>query len=704
VSRRRAAAAFTLAGAAWGLGCGVALATLWFAPPHTGQLPGALLLYGVDAHAPLRMMLTVMLAPLAGAAVGRALARWQQPAMIAALLAGLWLAIVDPFDVVAVLFVPIVLIAAIWLLRRGAPPSSAAGTAASTPPRDRRRDGAEPAGRTPALQRRDVALVPAALVVFALLAPLMPWPVAAVAAAAIVIAVRIAFSKPWMSRRTLALVAYPLFAFALGLHVRQPRLNLFEDGHSLTPANEMMRGERPYRDIVPVHGLIADGLLDATAMALGARDAGAVLRFRIPFAALLPLAVYAVALAATGSAEAAILALLAAACLTITGTPWSVPVTALESLPPIRAVPSLFSLALAASAVRRRAPRALGWAGVVAVLACFTSIEFGIYAFAGLLAASIRLRDWKRPLAGTAAAGIMAAIALAIAGALPAFVRVMLFEIPPLTDAYSVAVFAFPPAFASMRGLPDILAGLFVQRTVWIVAWGAIAIGTSAALVSSRRSRIIDPLVPVGAWVMAAALSFAERTNVYFMPAAIVIAVAIIAALRRHRLVFVIALIAIVAPSQQLGRLAAALRAPATPPGYVAYDALPRARGVWVERANAETLDAAQAFIARALRPGETFFDFANMPALYYFFDLRCPIRQYETPLYESERLQREVIARLERDRSVRAALMQYPNQGVTSIDGVPNAVRAPLVFAWLRQHFVPAYQSRGVVFWVRRD
>ena len=39
MTARRADAAFTLAGAAWGLGCGIALATLWFAPPHEGQLP-----------------------------------------------------------------------------------------------------------------------------------------------------------------------------------------------------------------------------------------------------------------------------------------------------------------------------------------------------------------------------------------------------------------------------------------------------------------------------------------------------------------------------------------------------------------------------------------------------------------------------------------------------------------------------------------
>lgn len=58
------------------------------------------------------------------------------------------------------------------------------------------------------------------------------------------------------------------------------------------------------------------------------------------------------------------------------------------------------------------------------------------------------------------------------------------------------------------------------------------------------------------------------------------------------------------------------------------------------------------------LRPGETFYDFVNAPILYFLFDLPCPIRQPEVPFYQSEEGQREVIARLESDPSVRAVLM----------------------------------------------
>lgn len=60
------------------------------------------------------------------------------------------------------------------------------------------------------------------------------------------------------------------------------------------------------------------------------------------------------------------------------------------------------------------------------------------------------------------------------------------------------------------------------------------------------------------------------------------------------------------------------------------------------------------------------------------------------------------MVGRLEQDRSVRTALMQYPNEGAVAIDGVPNAVRAPIVYDYLRTHFHPAYANNGVVFWMR--
>ncbi|HEX8617783.1 MAG TPA: hypothetical protein VF911_09390, partial [Thermoanaerobaculia bacterium] len=132
------------------------------------------------------------------------------------------------------------------------------------------------------------------------------------------------------------------------------------------------------------------------------------------------------------------------------------------------------------------------------------------------------------------------------------------------------------------------------------------------------------------------------------------------------------------------------------------YTALPRARGAVVDPLTHKALGSMQAFIAANLRGNETFYDFANAATLYFLFDLPCPIRQLEVPLYETEEAQREVIARLERDRSVRAALIAFPT-AYTTIDGIPNHVRAPLVWAYLQKRFRPAFHENGVELWLRR-
>jgi hypothetical protein len=747
-NERRRAALLTLAAAAWGVAAGVTIATLWIAGPHPGQLPGAMLAHGLDGRVPLRGALTMIIAPVLAVLAVRPLVRraaadgaaqtWALRATGIALLSGLWLALVDPFDSVSILFIPLVGAAAFFLLRR-----------------------VEASFATD-----DILLIPSAIALFISLAalwPALPLTLAAVFAAAITMSLRLAVghaqafalaplamvlqARVWFPdslairslallwvlaspialrrfrgrRRLVAYAVYPLFAIALVASTDlagvegMPRLNLFEDGHSLMPAAEMLRGERPYRDIVPGHGLIADGLLDFISMKLGAGDAGAVLRVRGAVSALFPAAIYFVALAATGSAEAAILAVLAAFCVTITGTPWAVPVSAIEAVPPLRAIPSLLALAMCAAAMRLRSRRWLAGAGILAVVAVLTSLDFGLYALIALIVATLRFSATSRGRRDAAVAGagglviaaVPAALIMLIAGCLTAFLRVTLFEIPPLGEVYSVAFFQFPDAYARLRGLPEIAAGLFAERTIWIAAWGAIAVATSAALAVRTRHRLIEPIVVCGVWVMAAAISYAERTNVYFMPVAVVFAVALVHATRRRSTAFAAATLALViaaAPTSRLMRTAALRRqhGPQTP--LTRYDALPRARGVWVDPDNARKLAAAQTFVDRALRPSDTFFDFANMPGLYYLFERHCPVRQYETPFYETDALQREVIAALERDSSVRAALMQFPNRGDYWIDNVPNAVRAPLVFAWLRAHFVPAYERDGVVFWVRRQ
>ncbi len=86
-------------------------------------------------------------------------------------------------------------------------------------------------------------------------------------------------------------------------------------------------------------------------------------------------------------------------------------------------------------------------------------------------------------------------------------------------------------------------------------------------------------------------------------------------------------------------------------------------------------------FIDQNLRTDETFFDFTNRGILYFLFNRDCPIRQGEVALYQSEQRRREVIAAIECNPRVRAAL----------------------VWAYLQQHVQPLFEEGSVVFWVRR-
>ncbi|HUJ13340.1 MAG TPA: hypothetical protein VL284_06055, partial [Thermoanaerobaculia bacterium] len=258
--------------------------------------------------------------------------------------------------------------------------------------------------------------------------------------------------------------------------------------------------------------------------------------------------------------------------------------------------------------------------------------------------------------------------------------------------------FYWPPQHEALSGLPDALGGLFVPRVVWIVLWALIAIGTAALFAAGDRRG--GPMIVAGSWVVLCAISFGERAHVVFMPVAIAIVVAWIYALRRNRTAFAVAVLVFATactPTQFLLRMHQRL----TSIGPLDH-ALRSFDGVLMDGRNLHRMQIA-ASVVNPLSPGDTFFDFANMPGLYFVLDRRCPVRMYEVPFYETEELQREVIGELERNPHVKLALMQFTNRDDVWIDNVPNPIRAPLVFAWLRAHFRPLLARDGVAIWIRR-
>jgi hypothetical protein len=582
------------------------------------------------------------------------------------------------------------------------------------------------AGRISSLRRPGLALAPAPLAVLLQL-QWLPAGAAAVAAlawiAAAPLAVAILLRTPAAERRLRALVAlaiYPLFALAYPLAllgIDSPvSLDFFEDGHELLPAAEMLHGQRPYADVVPTHGLVSDGALDLLVMKTGHASTGDLLRVRRVTRCVVFPAIYAVALAATGAAEAGLLAVL----LSIALFPGM----------GLRPAMALFVLAGAVTATRRRSLRWLAGTGAGAVLAFVGSPDFAVYsAIAAAVAALRSMRHGRgsaasgatpgsgstlRPLApiGALAAGATLAAAAILAafaamGFAGAFLRVTFLELPRAGQAYIIGPLAGPDCLRTLVTSPaSWVQPQCVTALVWFLAVVATAAAFARAPLAAARG---DGVWLIGLWIALAGASYAERRHVYasFAMAAFLVSALFLLARRRARCAAVALALVVAWLANPLGHvfaLATPLRASsrATAAAATEIGSIPRCRGVVLDPALRPATEAVARFVDGRLRAGETWFDFTNHSILYYLLDRRCPMRHPEIPFVESAAAQREVVAMLERDRSVRAALVAFPDW-FTAIDGVSNQVRAPLIWRYLEEHFTPAHADHGVAFWIRR-
>ena len=705
-----------VAAAAWGFAVAIALLPHWTRPAQPGQLPGWATAAGLDANAPMHFLAGLMLLPV----VFGFLARYLRPGLlpIASMFAALWLVLVDQ-NLAWTLAVPVVGIVAGFFVR------------------------------DPELTRRDVILVPATLTVFLALidvADFLSVEKQFLVAAALVLTVRILVRRPyaflfsplglvlqtcflgkqahlgWPSllialgtpfvvrikneRRAaaiLAFVIYPLASYsyltATNLIVAEgkPRVNLFEDAHGIVPAGEMLHGERPYRDIIPVHGLVEDGLLDYVSMSLRGATLGNALKARFVFGSLNAVGMYALTAAATGSAEAGFLGFLLAA---LTGT---IPTTS-------RVVPQLFTLAIIAAAVRLRRPSLLAAAGFGAVLCLLTSLDFGLYTALTLAVAILRfrpdaLRALRQTMIGAACALVPLFAIFAALGIARSFVSTTLFEVLTLGPVSTMTPFSAPAAFKTYHYLPETLVAFFDRGATMYVVWACAAIFVGAA-VTLRARRRIEPLLLVAVWIVAGGMSYAARHHLHFQFAVAPLLAAAAWTLWRLRsrwapLAFVVLL--------ALGQFTVHLivdgwvRTAGGPldASLVTVDDVPRARGAWFSRDDARTVETAKKFVDQSLGPVETFFDFTNRPMLYFLLDRDCPIRQLGPSWYEPEQRQRAVIAAIDRNPHVRAALV--PKSAGDGLDGVANELRAPLVWQYLQTHFTPQYDENGMVWWHRK-
>ena len=498
--------------------------------------------------------------------------------------------------------------------------------------------------------------------------------------------------------RIAAWTAFPVAAAAYPLALiganTKPAVDFFEDGHSLLPASEMARGELPYRDIIPMHGLLTDGGLDLAAMQLIRPDLGAILGSRRVLAALTATAIYFTALAVTSSAELALLTTFLSLAIFPMASLWH------------RVVLPLLALACAAAATRRRAPRWFLPCGILLVASTLVSLDLALCSAVIALIAALRARALMPLLKGVTFALVPLVILFAVLGFLPHFITTTFGEVLGQSSVYVIGRLDLPHG---LRTLAEMTAAVSHPELFALMMWFVALVGASAVLAKSplKMSRG-DAVWLVAGWMVLAGAAYVLRRHFYFAFAlAPFLAGALLAVRRRSRTVAIVLTVALVFFAKPFA-LVFDISSPLRRSGgldladWSEYTAAPRARGAVVDPLTHKALASTQKFLATSLRPNETFYDFANAATLYFIFDRPCPIRELEVPAYERESAQREVIARLERDRSVRAALIAFPT-AYTTIDGVPNTHRAPLVHAYLQKKFRPAFNENGVEFWVRR-
>ena len=539
----------------------------------------------------------------------------------------------------------------------------------------------------PQFSTRDVTLIPVLLFVYAgfLKLGIGGTPIGAFEFAAVALFLsRVLLRRPLPVPRALypiLLVAYLLTL--LGVTTPQ-QVEFFEDGHDLLPASEMLRGEVPYRDVIPMHGLISDGGLSLLAVRLGSDDVGTALTVRRVVGALTIAAICFVAFAATGSAEAGLLAGLLMIAM--------FPATTMG----VRVLPALLALGATCLAVR-------GGPSYLVPLLCAVSfafsIDFAIYSTLVALVAMLWMRAWR------VAGALVVVLAVAFVAFWPVLAGSSVYVIGPLAPPACLTNLSSMTAFATD---PHCFSAL-----VWIAA-----VIYAAVHLAARR---IDAATVVAMWVVVAGLSYVERHHFYYEYAVAPLLIVWLHGLRGaaaaaqeedHEdarrgdrgaaqivaIAAIVLLVFIAKPFTHLfGVATPLLRNPA--PAATPIAGMPRSSGALFDDTTRRALETVQ---RAQLRPDETFFDFTNASLVYYFTNRDCPIPWMEAPLYESEKRQRQVIAMLEANPRIAAVLLAFPG-GQPVIDGIDNKIRAPLVWAHVEKLYEPWIDEAGVVMWKRR-
>jgi hypothetical protein len=459
----------------------------------------------------------------------------------------------------------------------------------------------------------------------------------------------------------------------------------YHHGENLSPASEMLRGARPYRDIFFMHGIATDGGLDLLVMGSPPQPVRA-LRFRaflscLTLALLVPIAAeVSVTLGGMIGGVAASLAALAAGELT--------------TFPFFRLAPLLLTVWLVLRSLRTRRSRDLAMASCIAGAGLLWSVDIGVFAVGGLwgwLILSRRVPVKRMAVLAALTAGTPLLLLLMLRADVGRFLRDTFIRFPECFDAiYSVPAPAFPTR------LSEWIVGPAARYYVPVIAYGVMF--TAAFLV--RASFKAEALLLFSVTELLHFRVAAGRTGWAHDRFAVPLLGIALAAfvveplLRRRRIVPALVAMAFAVLAyfhfevpdngRYLWKYYSTYRARLSPaPDRVRYR-VPRMRSLYTYEKDAEDTRALYLF-SQSMPPGPIF-DYSGEKILYYLLARPAAARCHDIPYLADPKLGREAIVQLERNRPVFIVVKGL--DVVNKIDNIDYRTRTPFLAEWIDRHY----------------
>lgn len=548
----------------------------------------------------------------------------------------------------------------------------------------------------------------------------VPTPFAAGAVAiALLLSALLAMRAPMQPRtawRASAILLFPflLYCVSYASTAHLPYfIDLFHLGETLGPASDYLRGKAPYTGVFPLHGLLQDGALDAVLMSWFGRSMEVAIARSVVIGGFLSVSLWYLGIAIFESIPLAALVVVMGAWTTTENN---------RTLFQIAAVTLLWI------ALRRRSALAAVASGVFAAVAVFFSYEIGIYTIVGAIVAVAALsfsdrKAWRAGaffLGGLIAGTLPFVLFLASRGALGSFFVTSFVTIPRVIDA--VWSLPFPDLVSTFRNDLNLraLADFVLQEKFHLIV-SPLTIAVALVYYLQRWLRgqtgtLDDALLVVAIFAgitQRTAFGRAEFRHQYFAafligPLLVLLGIAAARAVREAW--------------REGGEGTRAFLATVAATAFVIFAVL-----FWVPdlinwRIN-DTLDYQRRVVGaqrdlhkeevmqrveevtheiRLLtRAGDPIYDFSNQPAFYFFANRVNPSRFYQVPIASPPAFQAEVIRDLERAKP--KVILRTSPEGFDEFDGVPNAVRAQAIAAYLDDCYRFHKTIRGVELWRRR-